>query len=115
MSRVIATHNNMEVGLMDEELLKELESLREENKILRDSLVEFRDAPPEDGEGGLESFLQSIGGALNTTIEQAKVYLGPGSEKLTTVLRRKMEENPVPMLLAAFGVGYLIARRFNKK
>ena len=100
---------------MDDELLNELENLRAENKILRDSLVEDMDEASDDVEKSIEKTLRELGGMLGTAAGKAKVSLSPGAEKLTETLRHHMEENPVPMLLAAFGAGYLVGRRFDRK
>ncbi|MCL2165890.1 MAG: hypothetical protein FWH49_01160 [Clostridiales bacterium] len=100
---------------MDDALMNELENLRAENKILRDSLVEIRPGAPEDGErGGIKS-LEEITEMLRSAAEQAKENLSPGTEKVTAFLSKQMEENPVPMLLAAFGAGYLTSRRMSGK
>jgi hypothetical protein len=99
-----------------DELLRELENLRAENKILRDSLVEDMDAELDGGEkNNIEKVLRELGGMLGTAAGKAKESLGPGAEKLTGTLRHHMEENPVPMLLAAFGAGYLLGRKLDRK
>ena len=102
---------------MDEALLKELEDLREENKILRDSLVEIRpEESSSEGEGGgLESSLRAFTDMLGSAMEQVKEDVRPGTEKLTAFLSRQMEENPAPMLISAFTAGYLLSRGFDKK
>jgi len=101
--------------LMEEELLKELENLREENKILRDSLVEVRTDGQPEGDDKLKSLVQEFNGMLHSTLEKAKETLGPGTDKLTETLSRQMAENPVPLLLAAFGVGFLTGHGLNHK
>ena len=104
---------------MDDELLKELENLREENKILRDSLVEFRPDKPGDGEGegedSIKKALREIGGLVSAAADKAKEALSPGTEKLTEALSRQMGENPAPILLTAFGAGFLVGRGFNRR
>lgn len=100
---------------LEDALLKELEDLREENKILRDSLVEFKTEGSDEEANGLEKALREISGIFNATVEQARESLGPGSEKVTAFLSRQMEEYPVPMLLAAFSAGYLVSRRLEKR
>jgi len=100
---------------MEDDIKKELEELREENKILRDSLVDIQTEDPKDGESAVEGLFRQIGGLLGTTAGLAKEYLRPGAEKVTEALGQKMGENPVPILLAAFGAGYLTGRRLNRK
>ena len=100
---------------MDEAVLSELEELRAENKILRDSLTEIRPEEPEDSENAIEKILRELGGMLSTTASKAKEGLSPGADKLTEVLSQNLEENPVPMLLAAFGAGYLVSRGLERK
>jgi hypothetical protein len=97
-----------------DELLKELENLRAENKILRDSLVEDMDEEPDGGEKNIEKILHGLGEMLSTTASKAKENLNPGAEKLTETLRHHIEENPVPVLLSVFGAGYLIGRRLDR-
>ena len=100
---------------MDETALYELEELRAENKILRDSLTEIHPGGPDDSEKAIEKVLRELGGLLNATAGKAKESLGPGADKLTEILSQNLEENPVPMLLAAFGAGYLVSRGFERK
>ena len=95
--------------------MNELENLRAENKILRDSLVEIRPGAPEDEEHGSFKPFEELVEMLHSAAEQTKETLSPGTERLTAFLSRQMEENPVPMLLAAFGAGYLTSRRMNGK
>ena len=99
---------------MDEALMKELEDLREENKILRDSLVEFVPEEQAEEDKSFEQSIQAWMGTLQTTLEQVKDGLRPGSDKLTAYLGRQMEENPVPLLLAAFGAGFLVSHSLDK-
>ena len=99
---------------MQDPMMKELEDLRAENKILRDSLVEDV-AAPGDRDGGLEKALGDVAGMLGSILEQGKECLDPGAEKVTAFLRRQMEENPVPVLLAAFGAGFLVSRALSRK
>ena len=98
----------------DEELKKELEQLREENKILRESLTDS-DKHASDEENRLQDLLREAVESLKPTLDQAKEQLRPGLDKLTEVLGCQMEENPVPLLLAAFGFGYLISRGLDRK
>ena len=107
----------MEDGLMKEEdaMIKELEDLRAENKILRDSLVEVHHEEAKDEGTGIEYVFRQIGGLLSTTADLAKEYLRPGTDKITETLSRKMEDNPVPLLLAVFGAGYLTGRGLDRK
>lgn len=100
---------------MEEELKKELEDLREENKILRDSLVEIRADEPGDDEEKLKNVVRDLGDLFHSTVEKAKETLGPGTEKLTGTLSRQMEENPIPILLAAFGAGFLAGRGLDRR
>ena len=95
--------------------MKELEDLRAENKILRDSLVEYVDDEPESHEKGFEKTLGDITGMLGALIDQSKERLDPGAEKVTAFLRHQLEENPIPILLAAFGAGYLVSRALDRK
>ena len=101
---------------MEDDLIKELEDLRAENKILRDSLTVVRDEGPGDDDGtNTNDILGEMSGALHSVIGQAKEYLRPGTEKLTEGLSRQMDSNPVPLLIAAFGAGYLLSRRRERK
>jgi hypothetical protein len=59
--------------------------------------------------------LKELGSMLNTTIGKAKEHLRPGAEKLTETLSRQMEENPIPVLLAAFGAGFMLGRKLDRK
>ena len=95
--------------------LNELEELRAENKILRDSLTEILPGAPEDGEKAIEKILRELAGMLSATAGKAKEGLGPRADKLTAILSQNLEENPAPMLLAAFGAGYLVSRSFERK
>ena len=102
---------------MEDALLKELEELRAENRILRDSLVEYRteEAEDEDESEGFEKKLQELLGMFQTTIGQTRDALRPGTDKLTALLSHQMEVNPVPLLLAAFSAGYLATQGMDKK
>ncbi|MCL1848317.1 MAG: hypothetical protein FWF83_01390 [Clostridiales bacterium] len=100
---------------MDEALMKELEELREENKILRDSLVEYVPEDENGDEDSADSALQAIAGTLTAAIEQVREGLRPGSEKVTEFLSHQMEENPVPLLLAAFGAGFLVGKKLDSR
>ena len=100
---------------MDEAAINELEELRAENKILRDSLTEIHPGGPDEGEKAMEKILRELGGLFSATTGKAKETLGPGADKLTEVLSQNLEENPVPMLLAAFGAGYLVSRGLEHK
>jgi len=96
-----------------DDLIKELEQLREENKILRDSLTD-RDGQPDE-ENGMEKMLRDVSGMIKPAFEQAKENLRPGADKVTEALSKQMEENPVPLLIAAFGLGYLFSRSMDRK
>jgi len=98
-------------------MLKELEELREENKILRDSLAETRPdgTSSAHGDASLERTLRAFTEMLSSTVEHAKEELKPGTDKLTAYLSRQMEENPAPMLIGAFSAGYLLSRGLDKK
>ena len=98
-----------------DDLMKELENLKTENKILRDSLVEYVPDEPENREKGFEKTLSDMTGMLNAIIEHGKEQLDPGAEKVSAFFRRQMETNPVPVLLAAFGAGYLLSRALDRK
>ena len=100
---------------MDEALMEELENLREENQILRDSLVEVRKGDADTAEGGHEDIIKEITDMLGASLDQAKAFLSPGTEKLTAQLSHQLDENPVPLLLAAFGAGYLFSRSLGRK
>jgi len=100
---------------VEDELLAELENLREENKILRDSLVEVRTDGQPEGDDKLKNIVQELGGLLQSSVEKAKEAVGPGTEKLTESISRQMVENPVPLLLAAFGAGFLAGHGLNRK
>ena len=100
---------------MDGALLAELDELRAENKILRDSLTEIRPGSPDEGEKAMEKILRDIGGMITATTGRAKESLGPGADKITEILSRNLEENPAPILLAAFGAGYLVSRGLERK
>ena len=100
---------------LQKELEKELEELREENKILRDSLVEIREEE-SDGEGeAKEGIAQEIADMFGASIDQMKAFLAPGAEQLTAQLSRQLDENPAALLLAAFGAGYLLSRGIDRK
>ena len=101
-------------------LLRELEDLRAENQILKDSMVEFRpDEPGSADEGGdghnIEKVIQDLSSVFTKAMEQTKKLVSPGTDKLTALLSHQMEENPIPVLLAAFGAGYLVGRRKEKE
>jgi len=100
---------------MEDELMKELENLREENKILRDSLTETRPDDSGEAETSAEKMLKDLGGMFTTAFTKAREQVRPGTEKLTETLSRQMEANPVPVLLAAFGAGYIVGRMFDRK
>ncbi len=100
---------------MEDILMQELENLRAENKILRDSLVEYRSDEPKEEEKSVDALLKDMTGKLNAAVGQMKEQLAPGTEKLTESLSRQMAENPVPLLLAAFGAGYLVSRALEHR
>ena len=95
---------------MEETLLEELNELREENKILRDSLTELR-PEPRDGEAySVEDLLKGFSAALGMKLDTAKEKIEPGKDKVTAYITEGMEKNPAPLMLAAFGAGYLLSR-----
>ncbi len=100
---------------MEDILMQELENLRAENKILRDSLVEYRSDEPQGEEKSVDSLLKDMTGKLNIAVGQVKEQLGPSTEKLTESLSHQMAENPIPLLLAAFGAGYLVSRALERR
>ena len=100
---------------MEDAILLELEELRAENKILRDSLTEYRPESADDGAAVFEKMFHDLSGAFGAAAGKAKESLNPATEKLTEALSRQMEENPVPMLLAAFGAGFLFSRSLERK
>ena len=95
---------------MEDALLKELQELREENEILRNSLTELHPGTKGDGVPDVEDMLRGLTEAVGQKVETAKEKLEPGKEKVTTFINENMEENPAPMMLTAFGVGYLLSR-----
>jgi len=96
-------------------LLWELEELRAENKILRDSLVEYRREEPGEEDQNFEQALKDLAAKLGTAFTQTRETLRPGTDKLTEILSKQMEEHPVPILLAAFGAGFLFSRSLERK
>ena len=100
---------------MEEALVQELENLREENKILRDSLEEVRKETPEEQEKRVETLLRDWAKKMGVTFEQMKEQLAPGAAKLSTALGQQLEENPIPLLIAAFGAGYLVSRLLDRR
>ena len=94
---------------------KELNDLREENRILRDSLTETLPTEPQSAGDALEKTVRDISGAIGATAARAKTIIKPGSDKLTEYLSRQMEKNPAPLMLAAMGAGFLVSRRLRKK
>ncbi len=102
---------------MEEALLKELEDLRAENQILRASLEEVRREDPaaEGGPGALDALIKELAAKLNITLEQAKAQFAEPAGKVSENLAKQMEANPVPLLLAAFGAGYLLSRIVDRR
>ncbi len=102
---------------MEEALLKELEDLRTENQILRASLEEVRKEEPaaENGPSPIDALIKELSAKLNITLEQAKAQLSEPAGKMTENLTKQMEANPVPVLLAAFGAGYLLSRALDRR
>ena len=99
---------------MEDALTNELDELRAENKILRDSLSEQRPGGPDDA-CGAQKTIKAMAGLCQKAAGQAKEALSPCAEKLTGTLKRQMADNPAPILLAAFGVGFLACRRLRRK
>ena len=107
---------------MEDIVRSELDALRAENKILRDSLTEIRPAEPDSAKDALKNVLREFMGALGASVESAKAKVEPvreiaesGKEKMTGFLSRQIEKNPAPVLLAALGAGFLFARRLRRK
>jgi len=96
-------------------LQQELEELRAENKILRDSLVEYRREEPGEEEQDFEQALKDLAGRLQVALTQTRETLRPGTDKMTEILSKQMEEHPVPMLLVAFGAGFLLSHSLERK
>jgi F0F1-type ATP synthase membrane subunit b/b' len=100
---------------MDEALMKELEDLRAENEILRASFEEIRKEDPKQEALSLEALLKEISSKLNLGLEQAKECLKEPTDKACKSLEAQMKANPIPLLLTAFGLGYLISRLLDRR
>jgi hypothetical protein len=112
---------------LEEDLRQELASLREENKILRDSLVEIRkDETPADGAGSQDCMWRAAAGKLGClagrlremlapVAERVKRRLSPGTARLSDKVGRQLAANPLPWLFAALGAGFLISRLLDRR
>lgn len=102
---------------MEEALLKELEDLRTENQILRASLEEVRREEPAEtaGTDSLETVLKEWAGKLNLSLEQIKAQLAGSGGKISDTIAKQLETNPIPVLLAAFGAGYILSRILDRR
>ena len=115
----LSKENASERGVpVDDSTIRELENLREENQILRDSLTEYRDEE-EPMEKSKTCPFKRIGMGIMLScqwgLKETKVRLEPGAEKLSSAIKVQMGKNPVPFLIAAFGIGFLLSRRFFRK
>ena len=95
---------------MEDAVQRELDELREENRILRASLTEVRPPQPESpgsaSDNPVSMFFESFGSIMETINRKIE----PGKEKLTERLSKQMEKNPAPMMLAAAGAGFIMSK-----
>ena len=101
---------------MEEEMMRELEHLRAENKILRESLTVCKEEEAEanDKDCIFERFKLNFADACSCSLDKAKTGLEPSKEKLTGALKCQMEKNPVPLLVAGAILGFLLGRKLFK-
>lgn len=100
---------------MEERLLKEIEELRAENEILRSSFEEVRKETKTKESSSVETLIQDIAAKLNAGLEQAKDQMKDPAAKATYTIETQMKENPLPMILAAFGLGYILSRLLDRR
>lgn len=100
---------------MDEALMKELEDLRAENEILRASFEEVRKKNPEEEPVSFDALIKEFSSKMNVTLEQVKEHLKEPTAKASQTLEAQMLANPIPMLLGAFGLGYIISRLLDRR
>ena len=97
---------------MEEAIRKELEDLRAENKILRDSLTEVREE--EEANGCLVRRLgRYLAQKSQSRFEEMKNQVEPCKEKMAENLKDQLVKNPVPFLAIAFGIGFVISRKLR--
>jgi len=100
---------------MDEALMKELEDLRAENEILRASFEEIRKEERQKEALSLENLLKEVSSKLNLSLEQVKESLKEPKDKAAKAIEEQMKANPIPLLLTAFGLGYLVSRLLDRR
>jgi hypothetical protein len=126
---------------MEEALTREVENLRAENKILRDSLVEVRKEKPACKTARFSAPAPSSASAsdaaqcpagrrviailcfvpswlktmLTPAAAKVKERLAPGAAKLTAKLGRKIAANPAPLLAVVLCAGFLLGRLLDRR
>jgi len=104
---------------MEVELQRELDDLRAENRILRDSMTEVLPARREGAKGAFEKTLGGLVGFFDPSKGPAKgpakAGASPALGKLAGYLGSLLEKNPAPVLLAALGAGFLMSKSLRKK
>jgi len=89
----------MEDNILDktniDELIEKLNNLEEENKILKDSLLDKKiNKTP-----------------LELSEEKIKDYIDVADSKLTNLI----EENPIPTMVGAFALGVILGKLTNRR
>ncbi|MBC7783551.1 MAG: hypothetical protein H7144_06905 [Burkholderiales bacterium] len=92
----------------------ELDSLKESFSQLRTDVVDVLNHAFGLGRSSAEAAKESASDAVVRVKDQISSLKERGTDSLSNV-ERKIEENPLPAALIAFGAGYLIAKVLGRR